>query len=163
MPKFECSRHGTRQDREEVFQKCSIHLQVRRKLEKDRAQFPSRSERLNRRQKTRHKIFRPFKPLDVRDDLVRLHPKAEVRGAVLQPVLDRRFFNKLPEGEVHFDGVEPGRVIVKEFFLRQLLRVKRRLPAWIRPSRSAGKELRHGVSQRTRLYRSRTWPSPPAN
>ena len=47
-----------------------------------------------------------LQPLDMRDHLVRLNAEAKMRRRILHPVLDGRFFDQLPESEIHFDGIQ---------------------------------------------------------
>ena len=89
-----------------------------------------------------------LEPLDVRDDLMRLNAKAKMRRRILQPVLNSRFFNQLPESEIHFNGIELRCVVTQEFLLRQLWRIEIRLPCRVSPSGGSSKELRHRVLAR---------------
>src|SRR3954471_3087128 len=90
----------------------------------------------------------------MRDDLMGLHPEAEIGRAFLQPLLDCGLFDELPEREVHFHGIQPGRVVAEEFFLGEFLWIEVGLPARVSPSRSAHEKLRHEVEVPSR--RSRT-------
>src|SRR5207248_5444475 len=93
-----------------------------------------------------HEIFGSFKPLDVRDYLVRLHTEAKVFGRRRDPLLDSGFFQQLAEAEIHFDGVELGRVVRQKLGLRKFLRIELWLPAGIGPARSSCVKLRHNRS-----------------
>src|ERR1700722_4458476 len=138
MAKLERCGNGLRQDREEILQEGSIQLQVRRQLKQDRAQLPRGSQRLNRGQKTRNEVFCPFQAFDVGDDLVRFDAEPEMRRGFLNPVLDRRFFYQLAEGEVDFNGVKLRSVVAEEFFLGKLRGVEIGFPRWVGPARSSG-------------------------
>src|ERR1700756_3391900 len=92
MPEFKCRRHRSRQHGQKILEQRRIGLQVWWKLEQNGTEFTGNGERLYRREKSRHKIFRAFQPLDVRDDLVRLDAEAEMSRRLLQPVLDGRLF-----------------------------------------------------------------------
>src|SRR5271155_5992903 len=144
MPKFKCRRQRVRQKREKILEQRRVCLQIRRQLKEYWPKLASTGQRRDRRQKARNKIFRPFQPLDVRDHLVRLDAQAKVRRSFLDPVLDRSFLDQLPEGEVHFHGIELRRVVTEKLFLRELGRIEVRLPARVGPSGSSGKQLRHG-------------------
>src|SRR4029077_2962571 len=138
----------------EVLEQCLINLQIRRKLKQHRAELTSSRQRLNGRQKSRNKVLRRLEALDVRDDLVRLYAEAKLCGRVLQPVLDGRFFNKLPESEIHFDRIQLRRVVSQELLLRQLGRIKIRLPCRVGPARGSNKQLRHKMHSRSSIG----WP-----
>src|SRR5215471_5803076 len=143
MPKLESSGNGPWKRGQEILQQGGIRLQIGRKLKKDGSQLAGSGKRFNRHQKSAKELLASLEPLDVRDDLVSLHAKTKVRRGVRQPVLHRGFFHQLPEGEVHFDCIQPGRVMSEEFFLRQLLRVKVGFPTGVCPAGSSCEELRH--------------------
>src|ERR1035438_1745668 len=102
MPKFKRRRHGARQDRQKVLEQRRIRLQIRRKLKQHRSQLARGGVWLTEREKARHKLFRALEPLDMRDDLMRLDAETKMRGRILEPVLDGRLFDKLPEGKIDF-------------------------------------------------------------
>src|ERR1035438_969173 len=158
MPKFKRRRHGARQDRQKVLEQRRIRLQIRRKLKQHRSQLARGGQWLNGRQKSRHKIFRALEPLDMRDDLMRLDAETKMRGRILQPVLDGRLFDKLPEGKIHFDRIESVGVVIQKFFLRQLDGVKIRLPTRVSPSRRSGVDLWHNVRSAPRSTADKSEP-----
>src|SRR5882724_13383667 len=80
-----------------------------------------------------------------------LDGKAEFRWRLRQPVLQGRLFHQLSKSEVHFDGIQVGGVEIQKFLLRELLWIEIRLPAWIRPPRSAREQLRHGVNRKREM------------
>ena len=71
--------------------------------------------------------------------------EAEVGCGAGNPVLESCGRGKAAEGGIQLHSVQLGRIEFQEFFLRQLLRKKRRLPTRVRPSRRADVE-RHGES-----------------
>src|SRR3981081_456662 len=74
---------------------------------------------------------------------MRFYAETKVRRRILNPILNSGFFDQLAEGEIYFYSVELRRVVAEEFFLCQLGGIEVGLPAWIRPSRGSGEELRH--------------------
>src|SRR5438270_5572079 len=141
MSKFKGGGQGARQDREKILKQRAIHFQVRRKLKQHRSQSSGSRQRRNCGEKSRHEIVGPFESLDMRDHLMRLDSKAKVRRRILQPVLHGRLFYKLPEGEIHFDGIELSRIVSKEFLLRQFGWIKFGLPCRVSPSGGANVKL----------------------
>jgi len=65
---------------------------------------------------------------------VRFHSETKMFGRLGNPFLDGRVFYQLPKSKVDLDRVQLGRIEREEIFLSQFLRIKIRLPAWIRPT-----------------------------
>src|SRR5882672_11718085 len=139
MAKFKCRGQRARQQRKKILQQRGIGFQIRRQLEQHRPQLACGSKRLNRRQEARNKVFGPLEPLDVRDHLMCLDTKTEMRWSLLNPVLDGAFFHQLPEGEVHLNRVKLRGVMAEKLFLREFGRVEVGLPCWISPPGSTDK------------------------
>src|SRR5712691_3019688 len=79
----------------------------------------------------------------MRNYLVRLHSESEARRCLLDPVLNRCFFHKLAESEVHFNRIELSCVVAEKLFLREFGWVEVGLPARVGPSGSPHEQLRH--------------------
>src|SRR5215469_12016856 len=89
--------------------------------------------------------------------LVRFAGETEDRRRRLYPVFERGCRGQPPERVVDFDAVEAARIVLKKLFLRQLLRIKARPPAWISESGCAGIELRHRVQSKTMRHLLVNW------
>src|SRR5438270_11393867 len=105
-----------------------VYFKIRRQLKQNRTKLSGAGQWLNGRQKTRYEVFGALQPLDVSNDLVRLHGETEVLRRIGQPLLQRRFLHQLPKGKVHLNRVQLVCVMAEKFCLRQFLRIKIRLP-----------------------------------
>ena len=80
-----------------------------------------------------NEVFRILQPLDVRDDLVRLHREAKMAGVSAKPLRQCRLFHQLPEGEVHFHRVQLRRVVAQKFRSAPASADKSPASSWDRP------------------------------
>ena len=79
MAKFKRGGHGARQGGQEFVEHPGIGLEVRRQLEKHRAEFARLRQRFEGAEEARHEFFRVLQPLDVSDDLMGFDAEAEIR------------------------------------------------------------------------------------
>jgi hypothetical protein len=128
---------------DEFLQQRGISFHIWRQLEEYRTELARARQGLNRAYKTREKVFGLVEAFDMRDDLVRLDPKAKIFGSLRNPFLRGGFFQQLSEGEIDFDSVQLAGVVSQKFCLREFFWIKSRFPARVRPSGSADEELGH--------------------
>ena len=134
MAELECRMNAARELGKKFRQQLRIGFQIRRQLEQYRPHLFRPCQRFDGAQKANHKISRSFKTLDVSDDLVRLHRKAETRRRLRNPFLNSCLLHQLPESEVDLNSVELSCVILQEILLGKFGRIKLWLPAGISPS-----------------------------
>src|SRR5438105_2266828 len=100
MAEFEGGVKAPRQSIQELLQQFPIRLQVRRKLEQDRAELLCVRQIFDCAEKAFYKFISLLETFYVSDHLVGFYTEAEMFGRFRDPFLDGGVFQQLAEAEV---------------------------------------------------------------
>src|SRR2546427_6730687 len=143
MAKLESDTRAARQVRQEILEPRQIAAEKRRQLEQDRAAFAALVQGARGREKARGPLLCIFEPLDVRDVLMRLYGKFEIRGRGSDPARQQFFGGETAKCVVQLHRIQSAAVVAEEFGRGEFRGIKLRLPLRVGPAGCACIQLSH--------------------